>query len=213
MGLGGSPAEAGMLQEPSPLIWEHCLPALAEGEIGDPCVPESFGMQCTASIDCKLINVHCEPRLDGSGILIRKEDVEPSCFPPPPRPSSCVLDEECAPGEWCEGQGCVPCKPIDMPMDVCPDGWLPFDRNGCAWCVPPTECFDPSACGIDGKCVPGLQCLPGCTSPECCFGNRCVEPGCEHLTMPDCRSPARSGNRASWPRVRYWARSSPSPGR
>jgi len=94
----------------------------------------------------------------------------------------CSGDLDCDEGAWCVGGRCAPC--VEEP---CREGWVSVPRNGCGWCVPPSECAEDADCTDGGLCSPGQACLPGCDpeEPGCCHGNLCDVTGCGTVGL-DC---------------------------
>jgi len=163
---GGDGGNAGALAPP----WTEssCVGALAAGKNGDPCL-EIF--KCATSVDCCEILAYCD------GKVLNLQTNCTLC------PVKCSADSDCSTKELCENYQCRSC-----PTNPCPEAWRLVLRNDCPVCVPPSECEaagDP-ICG-QLSCVPGQSCLPGCNAdPSCCFGNRCVAPGCSTLKGMDC---------------------------
>lgn len=95
----------------------------------------------------------------------------------------CSSDLHCGAGAWCTGGHCVPCG-----TTLCPVDWVKLPRNGCEWCVPPSDCVEDADCGEGVLCSAGQACLPECDpgDPACCHGNLCDVTGCGTTWGLDC---------------------------
>jgi hypothetical protein len=144
----------------------ECYEALARGTDGEPCTG-SFSCSSTPRPCCTWSAV-C-----ANGSLSISEDCG-DC--------ACVTDADCPTAFWCVAGECSPCSTA---MDCAfPNVIVP--RNGCPWCVPLGECATDAECPRDTICYSGRACPAGCTSPWCCFGNLCREPGCGSTENLDC---------------------------
>jgi hypothetical protein len=158
---GGS---AGQLPAPP---FDDCLQALAFGQSGDAC---TMPFVCSYVEDCCQRFAQCE-----GGRLTTTSTCEPC--------PECLLDEECAFGEICRQGQCSACP--EMPP--CPMEWQTINRNGCAFCVPPSACATGMECAPGETCYPGAACLPGCErDPSCCFGSLCAPLDCPPPENLDC---------------------------
>lgn len=143
-----------------------CYEALARGTDGEPC---SGNFSCsTAPRPCCTWSAVCT-----NGTLRITEDCA-SC--------ACQIDAHCPQGFWCVANRCTLCPPLAD----CVFPYVSIPRNGCSWCVPLGECASDAECRQGSICYAGQACLPGCTSPSCCFGNLCDEPGCGPTDDLDC---------------------------
>lgn len=177
-GVGSTGGSAGMSQggntaggRASLPPWTDCNDALALGADGDPCVGP-FPNPCQTPLrDCCRTVVTCS----ANGVL----NVDPQCEPCP-----CALDIDCGPGAWCTDGRCRACAVAD----TCRIPFAFVDRNGCAYCLPPTKCRDDSDCSAGQRCYSGQTCLPGCAEDDrtCCYGNGCAAPGCGTTAGLDC---------------------------
>lgn len=142
-----------------------------------PCAGKTCGDDCTpcdpADPDCALPGTPMYCDSGGSCVI-----------DPPPCPSGCTSDSQCAQGsQWCVGGACVACDNSGTACDLfCDHGWGMLDRNGCT----PCQCFPPNACTVDADCGAGFHCYPGalcwdwCPTGDasCCVGNMCATAGC-----------------------------------
>lgn len=226
--------------------WGQCD---AGGKLGDPCVDElrddgSVKPTCRAELHCD--DGTCQARVPNGGACpdayacVQAACTEGTCGVPDGSPCSwdgecatelcidgicglhddkCLLDEHCAPGEFCAGA----CQPPNCECSGCPVGTCtPSGQGGCQ---------DDSDCGTgecnDGVCSAGPQLGDACTQTyECypvgqCVNNVCVEksgPGEACTALDGCVDPflcvegtcqimnltcepARAGRRCTWLRV------------
>jgi hypothetical protein len=141
--------------------WTNCNDALALGTDGEPC---QFAASCQTPVrDCCRTLASCN-----GGEL----DVERQCEPCP-----CEVDADCGLGAWCTDGRCRACT---IPPICSRPLFLFAERNGCVYCVPPTECRNDSNCPSGQRCYGGQTCPPGCEQGDrtCCHGNMCAAPGC-----------------------------------
>jgi hypothetical protein len=87
--------------------------------------------------------------------------------------SSCAVDEDCAFGDWCDGDTCVPLEchlgdyALGLPDRPCPESQVCerlLDPEGDFACVAFSQSCDfPSECPFGFRCVDGSCALSGCT--------------------------------------------------
>ncbi len=91
----------------------------------------------------------------------------------------CLGDRDCASGDVCLGNVCVPPRP------TLPDGGMLPEGFG-ASCTVPSQCKSPLICGSAGSCT--VECLVGadCGVDGCCLGYRCFHgQNCVVAPAPD----------------------------
>lgn len=112
--------------------------------------------------------------------------------PPPPPPTECVVDADCAEGEFCAPVDCAP--PCDPTADPACE---PVDCSGTGVCIaaepppPPVECTADADCAGDDVCITGTSesCSgEGCVCPDDGDGDPSNDPPCDCLAPapPEC---------------------------
>ncbi len=127
-----------------------CEEAFMRGQVGDA---------CQGITTCKRDLVPCcTETLECSGVIVGIKRDCSNCSP-------CADEDACQLGTVCLSGRCEPCPKVNEKCAECPDGLVPFERNGCATCDcgPPPEC-PPQA----SNCVPGAYCAASCTGTACC---------------------------------------------
>ncbi|MBL8950333.1 MAG: hypothetical protein JNK82_06130 [Myxococcaceae bacterium] len=149
--------------------YTDCQTALDLGQVGEPC---SGITACSRTLEpC------CTEKLECAGIITSYTRSCDDCQP-------CAGDAMCAEQTLCLSNRCEPCPRVTHTCPMCPNGLVPFDRNGCSTCdcAPPSSC---PSCTPGGTCAPSAYCASGCVGPGCCV-EQCSVPGCDGPNPEGC---------------------------